>query len=168
MKVCLCALKRGHKEAQVKLVARFLNRMRFPSALGNQCEEHGIKRIQKFQEKTSVPSVLGNPCGEHRHKKETSSPSLKMTNSKYVTKVFQNLENKLAKVQNQPKFAVEAYETNMLRWRWFMTSSMKAATHLELRHNEHFEVSKIQNSWILKVCSLSQRNWYEIIQRYEM
>ena len=165
MKVCLCALKRGHKESQVTLVPHILTRMWVPSALGNRCEEHRIKRIQKFQDRTSVPSALENRCGEHRHKKETS---FKITNSKYMTKVFQNLQNKLAGVQNLPKFAVEAYETNMSFWGWFMTSSMKAAIHLEPRHNEHLEVSKIQNLKILKVYSLSQRNWYKRIQRYEM
>ena len=79
-----------------------------------------------------------------------------------MNKVCQNLQNKLAGIQNKPKFAVEAYETNMSFWGWFMTSSMKAAMHLEPRHNEHFKVSKIQNSKILKVYSLSQRNWYKI------
>ena len=95
-------------------------------------EEHGIKRIQKFQDRTSVPSALENRCGEHRHKKETS---FKITNSKYMTKVFPNLQKKLAGVPNQPKFAMGAYETNMLIWTWFMTSSRKAVIHLEPRHN---------------------------------
>ena len=58
-------------------------------------EEHGIKKIHKFQDRTSVPSALGNRCGEHKHKEETW---------KYMTKVFQNLQNELARVQNQPIF----------------------------------------------------------------
>ena len=50
------------------------------------------------------------------------------------TSVFQNLQNKLTGKQNLPKFAVQAYKTNMLIREWFLTSSIKAAIHLDARH----------------------------------
>ena len=72
MKVCLCALKRGHKESQEKLLPSMLNGMWVPSVQ----EEHGIKRVQKLQDrKTSVPTASGNRCGEHRYKKRNQDPN---------------------------------------------------------------------------------------------
>ena len=74
------------------------------------------------------------------------------------TSVFQNLQNKLTGIQNLPKFAVEAYKTNMLIWEWFMTSSMKAAIHLDARHTENLEVSKNSEFEDIESLSISQRN----------
>ena len=45
--------------------------------------------------------------------------NMKVTNTEYMNKVFYNLQNKLAEVQNLPEFAMEAYKTDMLMWSWF-------------------------------------------------
>ena len=50
-----------------------------------------------------------------------------------MNKVFYNLQNKLAEVQNLPEFAMEAYKTDMLMWSWFLISSMTAAIHLNVQ-----------------------------------
>ena len=61
MEVCLHALKKGHKEWQVKFIPSILNGMQVPPALGDRCEEHGIKSVQNFQDRnTSVPPASGD------------------------------------------------------------------------------------------------------------
>ena len=97
-KVCLCTLKRGHKESQVKLVPNILTRKQVPKASGNGCKEHGIKRVRKVQDRnTSVP--------------KGSFVMWRLRTSMCMNKVFYNFRNRVAEVQNLPKFAMEAYET---------------------------------------------------------
>ena len=38
---------------------------------------------------------------------------MEITKNEYMTKVFQNLQEQLAGIQNLPKFAMEAHKTNM-------------------------------------------------------
>ena len=42
-----------------------------------------------------------------------------------MNKVFNNLRNKLAEVQNPPEFAMGVYRTNMLMWSWFLIHRWK-------------------------------------------
>ena len=46
---------------------------------------------------------------------------------------------------------MEAYKTNIMMWRWFLVSSMKAAVHVDPKHIEYLEVSlRIQNLMIIE------------------
>ena len=42
--------------------------------------------------------------------------NVEVTNTEFMKKVFRNLQNKLAGVQNLPEFAMEACKSNMFMW----------------------------------------------------
>ena len=98
-------------------------------------------RGTRNQESWEVPgrehdcsSSFGRPLRGTRTPENRTNPELsnmEVTNTEHKKKVFQNLQNKLAGVQNLPKFAMEANETNILMWRWFVVSSMKAVVHVD-------------------------------------
>ena len=55
---------------------------------------------------------------------------MKFTNHQYMTKIFHFWENKLGITPGYSTFSMEALKANVLIWRMFMSSSMKAAIHL--------------------------------------
>ena len=72
---------------------------------------------------------IGKPVRRTQTQEKKTRPefrNMKVANTEYMNKVFYNLQNKLAEVQNLPEFAMEAY-TNMLMWSWCLVSSMTAA-----------------------------------------
>ena len=56
--------------------------------------------------------------------------NMRYTNHQYMTKVFQFLQKRLGMSATHATFSMQAYKTNVLIWRMFMPSSMKAAIHL--------------------------------------
>ena len=60
----------------------------------------------------------------------TKLQKMKCTNLQFITKVFHFLQRKLGITAVQSTFAFGALKTNVLAWRMFMSSSMKAAVHL--------------------------------------
>ena len=66
----------------------------------------------------------------------------------YVQKIFQSMQKKLGRSSFHATFTVDSYKNNMLAWRMFMTSSMKAAIHLGsdfLGNSEIYKHTKFEN-----------------------
>ena len=66
----------------------------------------------------------------------TEFQNMKYTNHQYMTKVFQFMQKKLVSTAGNSTFALEALRTSVLKWGMFMSSSMKAASHLGLEEHE--------------------------------
>ena len=78
-------------------------------------------------------------------RKLASSPELKITectNHQDMSKIFQCLRKKLGMSAMNATFSMEAYKTNVLIWRMFVTSSMKAAIHLGPDYMSNSEICK--------------------------
>ena len=71
--------------------------------------------------------------------------NMRYTNHQYMTKIFQNLQRKLGITEGYSTFSMEALKTNVLIWRKFMSSSMKAAIHLGRNNLANLEVHKNTN-----------------------
>ena len=88
-----------------------------------------------------------------------SSPELKnmeWTNHHYMSKIFQCLQKKLEMSATNATFSMDAYKTNVLMLRVFMTSSMKAAIHLGPNFKSNSEIyksSKIEDIESVNICS---------------
>ena len=65
----------------------------------------------------------------------TAFQNVKYTNHQYMTKIFQFLAG-------YSTFSMEVLKTNVLTWRMFMSSSMKAAIHLGPNYLANLEVYK--------------------------
>ena len=74
------------------------------------------------QESSELPGQDGGSSGSRKPVRGTQTQennsnlelcNMEITNNEYMTKVFQNLQEKLAGIQNLPKFAMEAHKTNM-------------------------------------------------------
>ena len=135
VEVCLCVLKRSHKESQVKKGSEHSEWNVSSPSFGRPL------RGTRNQESSELPgrehdcsSSFGRPLRGTRTQENRTNPELcnmEVTNTEYNKKVFQNLQNKLAGVHNLPEFEMKAYKTNILMWRWFVVSSMKAAVHVD-------------------------------------
>ena len=71
--------------------------------------------------------------------------NVRISNHQYSTKDFQHLQKKLGITTGHSTFAIEARRTNVVRWRLFMFSSIKAAIHLGPNYPENLEVFKNTN-----------------------
>ena len=63
------------------------------------------------------PSSYGKPVRGTQTQKSNSTLefcNMKITNTEYMTKVFQNWQDKFGDIQDLPKFAIKASKTNML------------------------------------------------------
>ena len=72
--------------------------------------------------------------------------NMEYTNHRYMDKIFQILVKKLG---INATFAVDAYETNVLTWRLFLASSMKAAISTLVPISEIYKNTKFENMWRL-------------------
>ena len=54
---------------------------------------------------------------------------MKFSDHQHMEKIFQCVQKKLGRTSIKASFSVESYKTNVLTWRMFMASSMKAAIH---------------------------------------
>ena len=70
---------------------------------------------------------------------------MKYTNHQYMTKIFHFLQKNLEITASNSTFSMEALKTNVLIWRMFMSSSMKAAIHLGPNYLANLEVYKNTN-----------------------
>ena len=62
-------------------------------------------------------------------KRDASSP-MRFTDHQYMGKTFQCTQKEFARSAINATFSMESYHANVLTWRMFMASSMKAAIHL--------------------------------------
>ena len=70
------------------------------------------------------------------------------SNYSYVENTFQCVQEKLWRTSKNATFSVKSYKNNVLAWRMFMTSSMKAAIHLGpdfLENSEIYKNTKFEN-----------------------
>ena len=77
-----------------------------------------------------------------------------------MSKIFQFLEKKLGMSASDATFSIQAYKTNVLILRMFMTSSMKAAIHLGpnyLSNSEIYKNTKFEETESL--FNITQKNW---------
>ena len=74
-----------------------------------------------------------------------SSPELRhmeCMNHQYMSKIFQFLQMRLGMSASDATFSMHAETTNVLIWRMFMTSPMKAAIHLGPKYLSNREIYK--------------------------
>ena len=64
---------------------------------------------------------------------------MKITYYQYLSKVFQFLQRKFGIKTGYATFGIEATKTNILIWVFFISSSLTAAIHLGLNHEENLE-----------------------------
>ena len=75
-----------------------------------------------------------------RHTRTVKFHNMQISNYRYLTEVFQNLQNNLGINENSSQFAIEARKTNVLTWGLFMSSATKAAIHPGPNYNEILEI----------------------------
>ena len=105
---------------------------RFPVSTKTDMMLHSIGRPLQGTLNQEISDILGQEyeCshsfgrplrGAQTQEKKTRPEFRKMeiTNTECLNKVFYNLRNKLAEVQNLPEFAMETKKTNMQMWSWF-------------------------------------------------
>ena len=66
--------------------------------------------------------------------------NMQISDNRYFEKVFENLRQKLNLVEVAPVICIEALKTNVLMWRLFTLTTMKAAIHLGPNCMENLEV----------------------------
>ena len=103
------------------------------------------KHVQDVNPSSSRKLVRGTQTQERNSNLEFGDMGI--TNTEDMTKVFQNLQDKLGGAQNLSNCAMEAYRTNMLLWRLFMSLSMKAAIHLDPSQTGNLEVYRNSKFW---------------------
>ena len=64
------------------------------------------------------------------------------TNHQYMSKIFQFLQKRLGMSASDATFSMQAYKTNVLIWRLFTSSSMKADIHLGSNYLTNSEIYK--------------------------
>ena len=75
----------------------------------------------------------------------TEFQNMKYTNHQYMAKILHFLQKKLGMTSECSTFSMEAFNRNVLVWRMFMSSSMKAAIHLGPNYLANLEVYKNTN-----------------------
>ena len=70
---------------------------------------------------------------------------MKYRDHQYMTKIFHFPQKKLVITEGYSPFSMEALMTNVLMWRMFMFSSMKAAIHFGPNYLADLEVYKNTN-----------------------
>ena len=106
------------------------------SSYGNGKPLQGQESLECSGQEYECCHGFGKPVRRTQTQEKKTRPkirNMKVTNTEYMKKVFYNLQNKLAEVQNLPEFAMEACKTNMLMWSRCLVSSMKAAIHLNVQ-----------------------------------
>ena len=86
---------------------------------------------------------------------------MEYTNHQYMSKIFQFLQNRLGMSASDATITMQAYKTNVLTWRMFMSSLMKAAIHFGPRYLANSEIYK--NTKVEDIESL-----FNITQKLEM
>ena len=71
--------------------------------------------------------------------------NMQISDYRYLEKVFKNLWKKLNLTEEAPATGIEALKTNVLIWVLFMSTTMKAATHLGPIYTEILEVFRNTN-----------------------
>ena len=75
---------------------------------------------------------------------------MEYTNHRYMGQIFQHLEKKFGMSTINATFSMDSYKTNVLTWRLFLASSMKAAIHLGsdfLTNSEIYKNTKFEKNW---------------------
>ena len=83
-------------------------------------------------------------CASSNSKREEFR-NMKFTNHQYMTKIFHFQQKKLGITEAYSTFSMAALKTNILIWRMFMVSSMKAAIHLGPNYLVNLEVHENTN-----------------------
>ena len=84
--------------------------------------------------------------------------NMKFSDDQYVEKICQCIKKKLGRILINATFSVDSFKNNVLAWRKFMTSSMKAAIHLGpdfLENSEIYKNTRVEN--IKNVFNISQK-----------
>ena len=68
-----------------------------------------------------------------------------ITDSDYIENIFRFLQKKCGVQEGHESFSVRASKTNILMWGLFMSSSMRAAIHLEQNYKKNLETYKFTN-----------------------
>ena len=97
----------------------------------------------------NVDERQGSQTSTRKHA-QTATPrtefqNMKYTNHQYMTKVFQFLQKKLGITAEHSTFSMGALKTDVLTWRMFMSSSMKAAIYLGPNYLANLEIYKNTN-----------------------
>ena len=73
--------------------------------------------------------------------------NMQISDHRHFEKVFNSLRKKLNLAEDAPVIGVEALKTNVLIWRLFMSTTVKAAIHLGRNYVENLEVyfEELQN-----------------------
>ena len=81
----------------------------------------------------------------HHHQKWKN---MRFSDHQYMGKIFQCVQKKLGRSAINATFSMESYKTNVLTWRMFMASSMKAAIHFVsdfLKNSEIYKDTRFEN-----------------------
>ena len=88
----------------------------------------------------------GNWSGHRNRRVEDGIPQYEnLRPSIYLEKVFKNFRKKLNLVEKSPIIYIEALKNNVLIWRFFMSTTTEAATHLGPNYVEILEVVRNTN-----------------------
>ena len=91
-----------------------------------------------------------------RSKTKLEFRNMQIANHQHVTKVFKCLQLKLNTKEDM--MSMKVWDTDVLIWELFMTTTMKAAMHFGPDCAENWEHARTQNSNKCTTCSLSVRN----------
>ena len=87
----------------------------------------------------------GNGSEQRTLPTEMKYCSMKITDYSYLSKVFMFLQQQKGVQKGCETFGIQASKTNIMMWRLFVSSSMRAAIHLGLNHEENLETYKLMN-----------------------
>ena len=141
------------------------NRKRVSPATGNRCSSSSNSEIgscQVYRREMVNPAArkLGQedltrpkseedfPCTGQPAAVSPEMESMKFFNCPYVEKIFHCIQKKLGRTSTNATFSVVSYKNNVLAWRMYMASSMKAAIHLGqdfLENSEIYENTKFEH-----------------------
>ena len=132
-----------------------------PSSVGELTRDTSQHSAEQSQVRQRTQAVSGNGCEVWRHTRTGQRLSFTTCKSQTIgtgTKVFQNLQKKLGNNENSSHFPIEATKTNVLMWRLFLSSAMKAPIHLGPNYSENLKVFKNTNfEEIQSVFGITQR-----------
>ena len=81
----------------------------------------------------------------HKNRLEKGFRYMEIRSRQFLEKVYQWLQRKLGTTENLSKFGTDHMKVNILMWRLFMSSSMKAAIHLAPNYSENLVLYKNMN-----------------------
>ena len=106
----------GHPQA-----SRHENSSQASRKLGLESQNQTESDEREYSDSTSSRKLAGS---------SPESKNMEYTNHHYMSKIFQCLQKKLRMSATNATCSFDACKTNVLTWRMFPTSSMKAAIHL--------------------------------------